>query len=125
MPSSPHTSGNTQIKIIWNTSVRKNDTIADVTPSFNAVKNPDEKMQKPHRPKESPYNLNPLVVICNSSVSPEENIAEMGLANTSTRATSTMLKMDKMSKLFLSKLFSSAWFFAPLWYPTTGAEPML
>ena len=80
-PFSPQASGNTQTKIIWNTSVRKNDTIADVTPSFKAVKNPDEKIQKPLKAKDQPYSLKPWVVISNNSLSPLANMLESGLAN--------------------------------------------
>ena len=107
IPSMPSSNGKREINIIWKNNVRIKEMIADVTPSFNAVKNPDEKMQKPHKPKERPYNLNPWAVMSKSSLSPAEKMAESGLANTSTMPTKAMLKRVRISKLFLSKLLSS------------------
>ena len=44
MPSIPHTRGSSMTAAIWNTSVRKKEMMADVNPSFSAVKKPEKKM---------------------------------------------------------------------------------
>ena len=41
MPSMPKNMGSTSTQSIWNTSVRKNDTMADTAPLLSAVKNED------------------------------------------------------------------------------------
>ena len=40
-PSMPITSGSSNTAATWNTSVRRNEMSAEVSPSLSAVKNPD------------------------------------------------------------------------------------
>ena len=44
IPFIPKILGSNKIIIIWNTKVLKKDIIADVNPSFNAVKNDEAKI---------------------------------------------------------------------------------
>ena len=47
IPSIPKTSGNRSTAPTWNTSVLKNEIIAEMIPLFNAVKKDEPKMLKP------------------------------------------------------------------------------
>ena len=44
MPSIPHSSGRRMTAALWNTSVRRKEMMAEVTPSFSAVKKLEAKM---------------------------------------------------------------------------------
>ena len=47
IPSSFQMSGKRSTAAIWNTSVRKNEMIAEVSPSPSAVKNDEPKIENP------------------------------------------------------------------------------
>ena len=47
IPSSFQMSGKRSTAAIWNTSVRKNEMSAEVSPSPSAVKNDEPKIEKP------------------------------------------------------------------------------
>ena len=53
MPSSLNINGSSSTEAVWNTSVRKNETAAEIAPLFNAVKNEDVKIFIPARINEN------------------------------------------------------------------------
>ena len=69
IPSIPKTAGSSITAAISNTSVRKNEIIADVRPSERAVKKEDPKMAKPANKNENENIINPRTVRLNSSLS--------------------------------------------------------
>ena len=56
MPSMSSTMGSTSTANTRNTSVRRKEIAAEMAPLFNAVKNAEEKMLKPHSRKENAYS---------------------------------------------------------------------
>ena len=47
MPSTPRSRGRRMTEDVWNTSVRKNEIAAEISPLPSAVKNDEAKMLKP------------------------------------------------------------------------------
>ena len=66
MPSSCQISGSSSTAATWNTSVRKNDISAEVSPSFSAVKNEEPKIEKPENRNENEKIANACFVTANS-----------------------------------------------------------
>ena len=70
MPSTPRSRGRRMTEDVWNTSVRKNEIAAEISPLSSAVKNDEAKMLKPanKNAKENSRNawhvsvIQPLVV---------------------------------------------------------------
>ena len=69
MPSISKITGSRNTQINWNTSVLKNEIIADTAPLFNAVKKDDVKIFIPHKIKENAKILKACTVSENNSAS--------------------------------------------------------
>ena len=63
-PFTPKNSGRMRIAPSSKTSVRRNEIIAEVTPSFSAVKKPEPKIANPIKKKDSPKMRKPDSVNC-------------------------------------------------------------
>ena len=69
IPLTSKINGNNNIDVIWNNKVLKKEINAEVTPSFNAVKNPDVKMLIPANKKQNDeINIAFFVISNNSSL---------------------------------------------------------
>lgn len=107
MPSTPHNRGSNKTATIWKTRVRRKEIIAEVKPSFNAVKNPEAKIANPIKRKEKEYTLNPLQVNSKSSVSYPTKNFESGNAKVSANRNIQTEKIAIMHVLLLRSPFSS------------------
>lgn len=124
MPTEPINSGSINTKEICNTNVLKNDIKADIIPLFNAVKKDDINIHNPENRKEIEYMRIPIVDRWMSPSSPLANILANGSARDSPNMNIMTAKEIIIIVDFFKTFFSSSVFFAPKWYPTTGATPI-
>ena len=66
-PLTPKNNGNSSSIQVWNTSVRRKEITAEITPFPNAVKNADPKILNPESKKDNAYLRNPPPVSSHSS----------------------------------------------------------
>ncbi len=69
IPSLPINNGRIKTAATWNTSVRRNDMIADTGPLFRAVKKDEVQIPKPENRKENEYTKKALNVKSNKPAS--------------------------------------------------------
>ena len=69
MPSIPKIIGSNRMQALWKTNVRKKEIIAEVRPSFRAVKKPEAKIPNPIKQKDNAKILKPEMVRLNNSAS--------------------------------------------------------
>lgn len=86
-PSSLKNIGRISTAASWNTSVRRNDTAAEIAPLFSAVKNDEHQMLKPESRNVNENSLNACTVISNSSLSYPTKIPASTGARSSARET--------------------------------------
>ena len=112
-PVIPKNSGNIRTATVWKTSVLKKEIIAEVKPSFSAVKKPDEKIAKPINKKLNAKILNPDTVNSKSSGEWPTKILDSGTA----RSSATKIIVNPVARiraiLFVKRECSSFLFCAP------------
>ena len=108
IPFIPKILGSNKIIIIWNTKVLKKDIIADVNPSFNAVKNDEAKIFIQLIIYDIEYNLIAFVVNSDKATSYPTNILANPLANISASSVNIIDAIHNNFKLFLNNPFNSS-----------------
>lgn len=98
---------------IWIANVLKKDMIAEVRPSFKAVKNDDANILNHNIIYDTEYNRKASVVKSNKSLSYPTNILAKKLADKMANTVKMMLMNNNILTLFFNKLFSSFLFPAP------------
>ena len=103
IPLTPKNSGKINTATICNTNVLKKDIVAEVKPSFNAVKNPEVKMANPINKKHNENSLNPDTVRSNRSGECPTNIFDNGTAKVSAMTTIKIPTIAIIFRLFESR----------------------
>ncbi len=81
--------------------------IAEITPLFNAVKNPELNILNPLIINEMAYNRKPLHVISSNTLSYPTNMRERGKESSSAQIVSMTLNIAVNAMLFINKLCNS------------------
>ena len=106
MPSTPRSRGRRMTEDVWNTSVRKNEMAAEISPLPSAVKNDEAKMLNPANKNAKENSRNAWHVSVNSPSSYPTKIFASGAASTRASTVSTtpeaLIRMTLMRSMFLS-----------------------
>lgn len=109
----PKILGSHRIMITWNNNVLTNDIIADVNPSFNAVKNDDANIFNQLMIYDIEYSLIAFAVNSSKFLSYPTKIFASSFANISAISVNIIDARHNSFKLFLNSPFNSFVFFAP------------
>ena len=107
IPSIPSTRGSVSTTATWNTSVRRNDIVADTIPLLSAVKNAEPKILKPLIRNETAYRRNPWQVMDARALSYPTKISARGAASSYAINISTTPQTPTIDRLIRSRFLSS------------------